>query len=114
MSRPCCASAARRSRRPSVPRRALPALRTPATLGHRPVQLDARDLLRMVGLGWRPGGIELLVADPPCTPWSRAGKKRGLDDERDMLEPTCELIRLLKPQAYLIGNIPGLQDRPAR
>lgn len=27
-----------------------------------------------------------------------------------MLEPTCELIALLRPRAYLIGNVPGLQD----
>lgn len=40
-------------------------------LGHRPVRMDVRDLLRMVWGGWRPGPIRLLVADPPCTPWSR-------------------------------------------
>lgn len=79
-------------------------------LGHRPVQLDVRDLLRLVRAGWTPGPIRLLVADPPCTPWSRAGKRLGVDDERDMLGTTCELIRLLKPSTYLIGNVPGLDD----
>lgn len=81
-------------------------------LGHRPVQMDVNDLLRMVAAGWRPGGgpIDLLVADPPCTPWSRAGKRKGLDDERDCLAVTADLIRLLRPRAYLIGNVPGLQD----
>lgn len=79
-------------------------------LGHRPVQLDVRDLLRLVRAGWTPGPIRLLVADPPCTPWSRAGKRLGVDDERDMLGTTCGLIRLLKPSTYLIGNVPGLDD----
>jgi site-specific DNA-cytosine methylase len=79
-------------------------------LGHRPIQMDVRDLLRMVRTGWRPGAIGLLVADPPCTPWSRAGKRLGTEDERDMLEDTADLIRLLRPRAYLIGNVPGLQD----
>lgn len=81
-----------------------------ANLGHRPVQMDARDLLRMVRGGWRPGPIDLLVADPPCTPWSRAGKRLGTADERDMLGETCDLVELLRPHAYLIGNVPGLED----
>lgn len=80
-------------------------------LGEKPVCMDARDLLRMVKLGWRVP-IDLLVADPPCTPWSRAGKRRGTADERDMLEETCELISILRPRRYLIGNVPGLDDQP--
>ncbi|MGH9811499.1 MAG: DNA cytosine methyltransferase [Candidatus Acidiferrales bacterium] len=79
-------------------------------LGHRPVQMDVRDLLRMARGGWSPGPVRLLVADPPCTPWSRAGKRLGVEDERDMLGVTTELIRLLRPSAYLIGNVPGLED----
>lgn len=81
-------------------------------LGHRPVQIDARDLLRMVRAGWSPGAVDLLVADPPCTPWSRAGKRLGQADERDMLEVTVDLVRLLRPRAYLIANVPGLDDAP--
>lgn len=80
--------------------------------GHRPVQMDALDFLRMVRAGWRPPGgvVDFLCADPPCTPWSRAGKREGLDDPRDCLAATAELIALLRPRAYLIGNVPGLQD----
>jgi site-specific DNA-cytosine methylase len=99
-----------------------------ANHGHRPIQMDVHDLLRMVRAGWQPTGervfhvndrdikhptergVDLLVADPPCTPWSRAGKRAGLDDPRDCLRATADLIRLLRPSAYLIGNVPGLQD----
>lgn len=79
-------------------------------IGLRPIQIDVRDLLRMARAGWSPGPVDLLIADPPCAPWSRAGKMRGLDDDRDVLRETAELIALLRPRAYLIGNIPGLQD----
>ena len=79
-------------------------------MGHRPIQMDVRDLVRMVEGGWSPGPIDLLVADPPCTPWSRSGNRKGLDDDRDMLRDTCTLIGLLKPRTYLIGNVPGLDD----
>jgi DNA (cytosine-5)-methyltransferase 1 len=81
-----------------------------ANHGHRPVQMDVRDLVRMVRGGWSPGPVRLFVADPPCTPWSLAGKRAGLNDERDMLLETVELIQLLRPEAYLIGNVPGLED----
>ncbi len=80
-------------------------------LGHRPIQMDVRDLLRMAELGWRPTEpIDLLVADPPCTPWSCAGKRRGTDDDRDMLLQTIRLIEILTPTAYVIGNVPGLDN----
>ncbi len=83
-----------------------------ANHGHRPIQIDARDLLRMAEAGWRPGPVDLLIADPPCTPWSRAGKRRGMADERDMLGVTIRLVDLLRPHAYLIANVPGLDDAP--
>lgn len=80
-------------------------------LGQRPIRVDARDLLRLNFAGWSPrDAVDLLVSDPPCAMWSRAGKRRGLEDERDMLRETAELIRQLKPTAFLIGNIPGLDD----
>jgi DNA-cytosine methyltransferase len=90
-------------------------------LGHRPIQMDVHDLVRMVGalvhghahVPWAGGtlwDVDLLVADPPCTPWSRAGKRQGLADPKDMIGPTFELIRLLRPKAFLIGNVPGLDD----
>lgn len=81
-------------------------------LGHRPIQIDARDLLRMSQAGWSPGNVDLLICDPPCTPWSRAGKRKGQADERDMLSVTVELIRLWRPRFWLIANVPGLDDGP--
>lgn len=82
-----------------------------ANIGHAPIKLDARELLRLALAGWRPGAaIDLLVADPPCVPWSRAGKRLGTDDDRDMLEVTVGLIKALRPRAYLIANVPGLDD----
>lgn len=82
-------------------------------LGHRPTQMDARSFHELLTMGWRPPKpVRLLVADPPCTPWSRAGKRQGMDDPRDMLWGTCEIIKLLEPEVYLIGNVPGLDDGP--
>jgi DNA (cytosine-5)-methyltransferase 1 len=84
-----------------------------ANLGHRPTQMDARSFLEMLMMGWRPPKrVRMIVADPPCTPWSRAGKRLGQDDPRDMLDGTCRIIAILQPDVYLIGNVPGLDDGP--
>ena len=85
-----------------------------ANLKHRPIRMDAHDFYRLICTGtWRPQKrVRLLVADPPCTPWSRSGKREGLLDPRDCLALTCNLIRELRPDVYLIGNVPGLDDEP--
>lgn len=83
-----------------------------ANLGHRPVQMDAADLLRMLRSGWTISPIDLLIADPPCTPWSRAGKRMGQEDPRDMLATTVEIIRATQPKTWLVANVPGLDDEP--
>jgi site-specific DNA-cytosine methylase len=83
-----------------------------ANLGHAPIGMDARDLERLLRTGWSPGPVELFIADPPCTPWSRAGKRKGTLDERDMLLVTVDIVRLLRPRVALIANVPGLDDAP--
>jgi len=83
-----------------------------ANLGHAPVGMDARDLERMLRAGWSPGAVDLFIGDPPCTPWSRAGKRKGTSDERDMLLVTVEIVRLMRPRVALIANVPGLDDAP--
>jgi site-specific DNA-cytosine methylase len=79
-------------------------------LGHRPLQMDVRDLIRLTDHFASKASVELIVADPPCTPWSRAGKREGLNDARDMLAETVQLLDELRPVAWLIGNVPGLDD----
>ena len=83
-----------------------------ANLGHAPVGMDARDLERLLRSGWSAGAVDLFVADPPCVPWSRAGKRLGTEDDRDMLLVTVEIVRLMRPRCALIANVPGLDDAP--
>lgn len=79
--------------------------------GHRPLQMDVNDFLRIVESGFRPSRpLDLLVADPPCQPWSRAGHRKGISDARDCLQPTIDIIKILRPKTYLIANVPGLDD----
>jgi DNA (cytosine-5)-methyltransferase 1 len=55
-----------------------------------------------------PQDIELLAGGPPCQPFSIGGKHKAHADNRDMFPATVEVIRLLKPKAFLIENVKGL------
>lgn len=80
-------------------------------LGHRPICMDVRDLVRMLRGGWLPGPVDLLVADPPCTPWSRAGKRRGREDERDMLSWANRVTVLRLAYERLFHSLAEIQRR---
>lgn len=54
------------------------------------------------------GGVDLVTGGPPCQPFSMGGKARADTDPRDMFPATAEVIRELRPKAFLIENVRGL------
>ncbi|MDP7727621.1 DNA cytosine methyltransferase [Mycobacterium sp. TY813] len=52
--------------------------------------------------------IDLVAGGPPCQPFSMGGKARAADDLRDMFPATAEVIRQLRPRAFIIENVRGL------
>lgn len=62
------------------------------------------------GFDWSsiPKDIELLAGGPPCQPFSIGGKHQAYDDRRDMFPATVEIIRTLKPKAFIVENVKGL------
>lgn len=85
-----------------------------ANMGHMPLDLDVKDTRRTVARLRELGRIDLLVADPPCIAWSYSGKKEGVRDPRDCLLETCWLIGELRPRAWMIANVPGLEMKKHR
>lgn len=59
-----------------------------------------------------PEGIDLVSGGPPCQPFSICGKHKGLKDPRDMFPSAVEVVRELRPRAFLFENVRGLA-RPA-
>ncbi|OUC79483.1 DNA cytosine methyltransferase [Gordonia lacunae] len=55
-----------------------------------------------------PEGVDLVSGGPPCQPFSAGGKGNAADDNRDMFPATAEVIRQLKPRAFIIENVRGL------
>lgn len=54
------------------------------------------------------GEIDLVAGGPPCQPFSLGGKHRAYSDKRDMLPTTIDVVRRLRPKAFLVENVKGL------
>lgn len=55
-----------------------------------------------------PSGVDLVSGGPPCQPFSAGGRGGAADDPRDMFPATAEVIRTLRPRAFIIENVRGL------
>lgn len=64
--------------------------------------------VRKFDLSSIPEGIELVAGGPPCQPFSLGGKHRAFDDERDMFPATVDVVRRLRPKAFIVENVKGL------
>lgn len=71
-----------------------------------PVWSDARTF---DGRPWR-GLVDGLIGGIPCQPWSRAGKRRGKDDERDLWPAARRIVIQSRVWFVLIENVPGMVD----
>lgn len=62
------------------------------------------------GYDWESVGkdIDLLAGGPPCQPFSMGGKHRAHDDSRDMFPATVDIVRRLRPRAFIVENVKGL------
>lgn len=52
--------------------------------------------------------LDLLAGGPPCQPFSLGGKHQAHGDCRDMFPATVEIVRKLRPKAFVFENVKGL------
>lgn len=52
--------------------------------------------------------VDVVTGGPPCQPFSMGGRARAADDSRDMFPIASEVIRELRPQAFVLENVRGL------
>lgn len=53
--------------------------------------------------------INLICGGIPCQPFSVAGQRKGMDDDRWLWPEFFRIIRLLRPRWVLIENVPNLR-----
>jgi len=52
--------------------------------------------------------IDLVAGGPPCQPFSMGGKHRAFNDHRDMFPTAVNVVRKLRPRAFVFENVKGL------
>jgi len=67
-----------------------------------------QDMKRLKGKPY--AGIDLLAAGLPCPPFSIAGQKLGVKDERNLFPAALHLIDEIRPRAIMIENVRGFLE----
>ncbi|MBT3055800.1 MAG: DNA cytosine methyltransferase [Candidatus Thiodiazotropha sp. (ex Codakia orbicularis)] len=52
--------------------------------------------------------IDLVSGGPPCQPFSLAGKHKANKDHRDMFPVAIDVVKTLKPKAFIFENVKGI------
>ncbi|HZS55510.1 MAG TPA: DNA cytosine methyltransferase [Bryobacteraceae bacterium] len=55
-------------------------------------------------------GVDLFAAGLPCPPFSIAGQKLGLKDDRNLFPTALDLIDEIRPRAIMIENVRGFLE----
>lgn len=80
---------------------------------HLVVGADVREGdIRAIDWSVVPEGIDLVSGGPPCQPFSAGGRGSTANDPRDMFPATAEVMRQLRPRAFIIEN--ALRADPQR
>jgi DNA (cytosine-5)-methyltransferase 1 len=69
---------------------------------------DVRHWIDGVDTTFMSDRLDLVAGGPPCQPFSMGGKHQANQDSRDMFPVTVEVIRRLKPRAFIVENVKGL------
>lgn len=76
--------------------------------GHTPHANLITSDIRLVNFASYRGKAELVCGGPPCQPFSSGGHRRAGEDERDMVPAFIQVVRDVRPEAFLMENVPGL------
>jgi len=54
------------------------------------------------------GKVDVIHGGPPCQPFSIAGQRKGIDDERNMWGSFSNAVNSIKPLAFVAENVKGI------
>jgi len=64
--------------------------------------------VRRVDYGAITCPVDVVAGGPPCQPFSICGKHAAHADDRDMFPATVDVVRKLRPRAFIVENVRGL------
>jgi DNA (cytosine-5)-methyltransferase 1 len=71
------------------------------------IDLQCTDICK-VDLSLYRGRVDLVCGGPPCQPFSSGGLRAASHDGRDMLPHFVKALEVIRPDAFLMENVPGL------
>lgn len=83
-------------------------------VGHDTRAIHYNQDIREVDFTRFAGAVDLVVGGPPCQPFSIGGLRRARADSRDMIPEFIRCLGEVRPEAFLMENVPGLLLRRAR
>ena len=72
------------------------------------IQGDVRKWIENADTAALGRDLDLVAGGPPCQPFSMGSKHKAHMDQRDMFPVTVDVIRRLRPRAFIIENVKGL------
>lgn len=82
----------------------------PPTKGH----VTVKDVIKLQASDFptKPGELGVIVAGFPCQPYSIAGLRKGLEDDRggEIFTSLLRLLKTVKPKAFLLENVKGIKS----
>ncbi len=84
--------------------------------GYHDIEVDRRRLEEVPERDLRGmrGKVSLVAGGPPCQPWSTGGLRRGDEDDRDGFTAMFRALELIRPEAFIIENVAGLERGKSR
>lgn len=67
--------------------------------------------LEKLVVGFDYPGADIIIGGPPCQPFSRIGKQKGMEDARDGFPVFIDAVKRLSPKVFLFENVSNLAGR---
>lgn len=77
-------------------------------LPNAPIFGDIRAFINQGFANAYQGLVDVITAGFPCQPFSNAGCRHGVNDERNRWPETLECLRIIRPRFALLENVTGL------
>lgn len=81
---------------------------------HEPDAIHYNQDVKTISFEQFRGKIDVVSGGPPCQPFSVGGLRKASNDSRDMLPEFVRCLQEVRPDAFIMENVPGLMLKNTR